>query len=68
MILPAFITTIWFFIGGVLDIRNLFKDLQKRIDNPLDNGQVEGEISLSDIEEFQKREQAELKNNTEEKK
>ena len=67
-LVSAFITTIWFFIGGVLDIRNLFKDLRKRIDNPLDNGQVEGEISLSDIEEFQKREQAELKNNTEEKK
>ena len=42
------ISTFWFLIGGVLDTRRLFKDLGARIDNPLDNGQVEGHVSLAD--------------------
>jgi solute:Na+ symporter, SSS family len=42
------VSTFWFLIGGVLDTRRLFKDLGARIDNPLDNGQVEGHVSLAD--------------------
>ena len=34
------ISTVWFMIGGTIDIRRLFIDLEKRVDNPLDNGQV----------------------------
>ncbi|MBQ9777142.1 MAG: sodium:panthothenate symporter [Lentisphaeria bacterium] len=34
------ISTFWFMIGGTLDIRQLFIDLAKRVDNPLDNGQI----------------------------
>lgn len=40
--LISLITTIWFFCGGVRDIRRLFKDLAQRVDNPLDNGMAEG--------------------------
>ena len=52
----ALITSFWFIIGGIIDIRRLFRDLEKRIVNPLDNGQVEGNVSLSDIEEFSRKE------------
>ena len=43
----ASISTVWFMIGGMLDTRRLFIDLSKRVDDPLDNGQVtpgEGEV------------------------
>lgn len=42
------ISTVWFMIGGVIDIRRLFRDLAARIDNPLDDGWVEDHISLAD--------------------
>jgi Na+/proline symporter len=48
------ITTVWFTWGGIRDIRQLFKDLAKRVDNPLDDGRVEGHVSLADIEKFGK--------------
>jgi len=49
------ISTFWFFIGGVIDIRRLFRDLAARVDNPLDNGMVEGHVSLADKAIFEKR-------------
>ena len=52
----AFISTFWFGIGGAVDIYRLFRDLEKRIDNPLDNGWVEGHVSLADKERFDKLE------------
>ena len=51
----AFVTTFWFIIGGVIDMKRLFRDLENRIANPLDNGQVEGNVSLSDVEAFSKK-------------
>ena len=57
----AFVTMFWFIIGGVIDMRRLFRDLEKRIANPLDNGQVEGNVALSDVDIFSRKER-ELKN------
>ena len=42
------ISTVWFMIGGIIDLRQLFKDLAARQDNPLDNGRVENHVSLMD--------------------
>jgi hypothetical protein len=42
------ISTVWFMIGGIIDIRRLFKDLAKRVNDPLDDGWVEGHVSLMD--------------------
>ncbi|WP_309386244.1 sodium:solute symporter family transporter [Cerasicoccus frondis] len=46
------ISTVWFFFGGIIDIRRLFRDLAAREDNPLDNGMVDGHVSLVDKEAF----------------
>lgn len=42
------VSTVWFMIGGIIDMRRLFKDLAARINNPLDDGWVEGHVSLAD--------------------
>ena len=34
------VSTIWFLIGGIRDIRQLFIDLADRVEDPNDNGQV----------------------------
>ena len=52
----AVISTFWFGIGGVIDLRRLFRDLKERVENPLDNGQVDGHISLADKAQFEERE------------
>jgi SSS family solute:Na+ symporter len=49
------ISTFWFLIGGVIDLRALFRDLAARRDNPLDNGMVEGHVSLVDKAAFERR-------------
>ncbi|MBO7327194.1 MAG: hypothetical protein J6W00_00310 [Lentisphaeria bacterium] len=51
-LVAAVVTTVWFIFGGIRDMRQLFKDLSNRLENPLDNGQVEGEISLADSASF----------------
>ena len=49
-------TTVWFWIGGVIDIRRLFRDLAARKEsNPLDDGRVEGNVSLADQEQLDQR-------------
>lgn len=50
------VSTIWFFVGGVVDLRRLFKDLATRRENdPLDNGVVEGHLSIVDKADFKRR-------------
>jgi solute:Na+ symporter, SSS family len=53
LVVPAIIgviTTVWFLIGGVIDMKRLFKDLAARVDNPLDDGRVKGHVNLMDVE------------------
>ena len=45
----ACITTVWFGVGGVFGLRQLFRDLKARKTvNDLDDGRVEGSMSLAD--------------------
>lgn len=53
------VSTFWFLIGGVIDIRKLFRDLAARIDDPLDNGMVDGHVSLVDKAAFEARKRKE---------
>ncbi len=48
-------TTIWFSWGTILDLRRLFRDLEARKRDDLDNGMVEGHVSLSDRAAFAAR-------------
>ncbi len=56
LVVPGVITvivTFWFGIGSVHDIIQLFRDLKTRKINFLDNGQVEGNMSLADKAELE---------------
>ena len=44
------VSTVWFMIGGIVDLRRLFKDLAVRVNNPLDDGWVVGHVSLVDAD------------------
>ena len=48
----AVISTVWFFIGGLIDLRRMFRDLKNRQVDDLDNGVVSGHVSLSDKKRF----------------
>ena len=50
--IAAAVTTVWYGIGGTVDLFRLFRDLENRIVDPLDNGMVEGHVSLSDKKRF----------------
>lgn len=52
------VTTVWFFIGGIIDLKRMFRDLSKRMDDPLDDGRVDGNVSLSDKAAFEKLEKS----------
>ena len=45
-------TTVWFTCGSIMDIRRLFRDLESRTRDALDNGMVEGQVSLADKAAF----------------
>ena len=57
MVIPgtvAVFTTVWFTIGGVRDMRRLFRDLKNRKEvDVLDDGRVEGHVSLADKKAFE---------------
>ncbi len=50
----AAITAVWYGIGGFLNLLQLFRDLKLRVVNPLDNGRVEGNMSLADKAQLEK--------------
>ena len=59
LIVPATIASIslfWFGIGGVKNMFELIRDLKKRVVNNLDDGRVEGNVSLADKEQFEEAE------------
>ena len=39
-ILVGVVSTVWFMWGGIKDMKQLFHDLNNRVDNPLDDGWV----------------------------
>ena len=53
-VIVGVISTFWFVIGGIIDMRRLFRDLAARENNPLDDGWVEGHVSLADKAKFGK--------------
>ena len=51
-------STFWFMIGGIIDMRRMFRDLAARTQfNDLDNGMVEGNVSLADKKNFEQMDQ-----------
>ena len=51
-IVVNFATTVWYTWGTVRDLRRLFRDLESRRRDTLDNGMVEGHVSLADKARF----------------
>jgi hypothetical protein len=51
--LIGIITTFWFGIGGIKNLIEMFKTLETRVVNHLDNGTVDGNMSLADKAELE---------------
>jgi hypothetical protein len=56
------VAIVWFFIGGVRDLRDLFRTLETAKRNPLDDGTVVGHHNLGDAPENGKVDAAEKPN------
>jgi len=65
----AAISMVWFMIGGIIDLRRMFRDLAARTQiNELDNGMVDGNVSLADKKDFEQLDhEKSTKNGTDEK-
>ena len=57
-VIIGLISTVWFMYGGIRDMRRLFIDLNGRVENPLDDGWVEGQVSLADQQKIAEKEKA----------
>ena len=55
----ALTSAVWFTIGGIRDLKALFKELRDRQDNALDDGSVTGHVSAADAARM-----AEIEKNT----
>ena len=51
-VLTGLVSTFWFLPCGIRDMIRMFRDLKTRVDNPLDDGRVEGHVSLADQAAF----------------
>lgn len=49
----AAVTAVWFGIGGAIDLKDMFRSLATREINALDDGRVEGNLSLADKKELE---------------
>lgn len=47
-VIVGLVSTVWFVWGGIRDLKRLFADLKQRVENPLDDGWVEGQVSAVD--------------------
>jgi len=47
-VIVGVVSTVWFMVGGIIDMRRLYRDLAARVNDPLDDGWVEGHVSRSD--------------------
>jgi Na+/proline symporter len=59
IIVPMFmaaITAVWFWLGGIIDMRRLLRDLKNRTTDDLDNGMVLDGVSMADLAMFNKLE------------
>ena len=54
--IAAAVTTVWFSVGGIRDVRQLFHDLRIREADPLDNGIVKGHVAATDAAKFKELE------------
>ena len=48
----AVVSSVWFTIGGVRDLKRLFAELRDRQDNALDDGTVTGHVSAAEAAEM----------------
>ncbi len=54
----ALVTAVWFGICGTTDLIRMFRDLEARVIDPLDDGRVEGGMSVSDKSVLEKIDRA----------